>query len=205
MMMQVLSLWVSRIFHPLFMPFLAMMLVFRYNRLLTFNIPSDAQMLIVALIFAYTIFLPLMAVLFLKRIKLVQSFEMHSRDERKWAYLLSALCYYICYYILSGYSGLVIISTLMLGATIALMLLVFANLFFKISAHMTGIGGLCGIFYGLVYVFGMDYRPLIMGLFLLAGVIGWARLSLDAHKEAEIYTGFALGFCSECGLLILLG
>jgi hypothetical protein len=101
------------------MPFLAMMLVFRYNRLLTFNIPSDAQMLIVALIFAYTIFLPLMAVLFLKRIKLVQSFEMHSRDERKWAYLLSALCYYICYYILSGYSGLVIISTLMLGATIA--------------------------------------------------------------------------------------
>jgi hypothetical protein len=70
---------------------------------------------------------------------------------------------------------------------------------------MIGIGGLCGIFCGLVHVFGIDYRPLIMGLFLLAGVIGWARLSQDAHREAEIYAGFALGFCSEYGLLLLLG
>lgn len=204
-MMQALSLWISRIFHPVFMPFAAMMLVFRYNRLLTFHIPSDAQWLIVALIFAYTILLPLMGAWFLKRLKLIQSFEMHSRTERKWGYLLSGICYYICYYILSRYPGLVLVSTLMLGATNALMLLLFNNFFFKISAHMIGIGGLCGIFCGLVFVFGIDYRPLILGLFLLAGMIGWARLSQEAHTEAEIYAGFALGFLSESGLLILLG
>jgi membrane-associated phospholipid phosphatase len=59
---------------------------------------------------------------------------------------------------------------------------------------MTGIGGLTGTFLALSFKWVTDFRLLIIVLFLLAGIIGWSRLRMKAHRPVEIYIGYGTGF-----------
>lgn len=79
--------------------------------------------------------------------------------------------------------------------TIAVIGLTVVTLFWKMSAHMTGAGGLLAV----VLILGFKFHtfqvlyPLILSI-LLIGAIGSARLYLGAHKPLEIYAGFFFGF-----------
>jgi hypothetical protein len=191
---------VSGIFHPLFMPLYTLALLFNIHPGVFFNIPAKGRPMIYLMVFTYTVFLPLLTVLILKRARVIQTMEMHTRAERKWAYLVAATCYFFCYYLLIKFPGLALLSFMLLGATVGLLLLIAANFFVKVSAHALGVGGVCGIICVLIFLLGVDYSYLLMLLFLLSGWIAWARLQQEAHSEWELYAGFLLGFFSEFGL-----
>lgn len=68
------------------------------------------------------------------------------------------------------------------------------NSFWKISAHLCGIGGLCGAFFGLSWIFSANNLPLMLTLVLLSVLLGWARLECRAHTLPQLAAGFLLGF-----------
>ena len=69
---------------------------------------------------------------------------------------------------------------------------------------MTGIGGLCGSFMLLSFIWPIDLRLIRAALFLVAGVIGSARLILNVHTPAQITAGFFAGLAPQISLLILI-
>jgi hypothetical protein len=79
--------------------------------------------------------------------------------------------------------------------TVTILGLTVVTLFWKMSAHMTGAGGLLAV----VLVLGIKFQtfevlyPLLLSIFL-AGVIGSSRLYLHAHRPIEVYIGFIYGF-----------
>jgi len=81
-----------------------------------------------------------------------------------------------------------------MGMAILVLLAMVINLFWKISIHTLGIGSVSGTFFGISILLQTNLFPLIAALILLSGVVGWARLRLNAHNEAQVYTGFAVGF-----------
>ena len=58
---------------------------------------------------------------------------------------------------------------------------------------MIGISGLLGGVLAIYLRFQSNYEALIVGLVLLWGLLGFARLKLEAHTPKEIYSGTLLG------------
>ena len=83
-----------------------------------------------------------------------------------------------------------------LGGGIALGVLVGINFFWKISAHMTGLGGLAGGITGLVLELQVNLQDYFVIAVLIAGIVGTARMYLKSHSFLQIAAGWLLGFSS---------
>ena len=99
-----------------------------------------------------------------------------------------------------------------LGATIALFAAFFVNIFSKISMHTVGMGGLIGMVMITMLLYSYDsftidssylgtfqvsMNTLLMVVIVLAGLVGTARMILDAHTNKELYSGFFVGIFSQ--------
>ena len=68
---------------------------------------------------------------------------------------------------------------------------------------MIGMGGIIGSIIGISERLTIDLNNILIVLFLLAGLVGSARLYLNAHNPAQVFVGFLLG--SSCVLFLILG
>ncbi len=99
-----------------------------------------------------------------------------------------------------------VLSDMFFGLALSVFAVFFITLRYKISAHMTGIGGLIGAFVGFQVLFGAQLAPWVVLLVLVWGVIGTARLKLEAHSNGQIVAGSMLGFtCIFFSILAGLG
>ena len=78
------------------------------------------------------------------------------------------------------------------------------NYLTKISIHMVAMGGIFGTFAGLANGFHYDLWLILFILALASGLTGFARLKLNAHTEAQVYTGFAVGVFVMMGLFLFV-
>ena len=129
---------------------------------------------------------------------------METKEERRIPYLITALFFFLTFYLLRQVRLPSLIPLLLLGASLAMTITMLVNLRWKISAHMVGIGGVLGAIIGLSLRLFIDYRLLILGLILIAGIIGASRMILNAHNPGEIYAGFVVGISSQLLLFLLL-
>lgn len=151
-----------------------------------------------------TFLIPGLGVSLLKPLGLINSLEMRDKQERIGPYIITGIFYlWMFKNFMSGVVPL-LFAKFVLGATIGLFFAFFANIFFKISAHATGMGGFVGMVLLLAFEWSgasFDAGPILLSLnallvlvILLAGLVGAARLSLGAHSQAELWQGYAAGF-----------
>jgi membrane-associated phospholipid phosphatase len=67
---------------------------------------------------------------------------------------------------------------------------------------MAAVGALTGMAIGLSHYVGILFLNLVIVTLLISGVVGYARLRLNAHTPAQVYGGFALGFISVSALFV---
>jgi len=157
-------------------------------------IPSnEMQLFLLGLTFIATFLLPLLNALLLLKMKQITSLTMEARQERKIPYLTAAIFYFTESYFLMNTDVPVLVKALMFGATLLVVSVLLINLFWKISAHMVGIGGLCGVMLAISYRLQINLHVVLILLFLIAGLAAFSRLKLNAHNPAQVYVGFLLG------------
>jgi membrane-associated phospholipid phosphatase len=132
----------------------------------------------------------------------IKSLEMESNEERKIPYISTALYYFSLYYLFYNAEFPNIFKILILGASISILLTFLINFQWKISAHTIGIGGIAGAALGIIYRLHIDLYFILMIILLVSGLVAYARLKLNAHTPAQVYTGFLLGFFVELLLMI---
>ena len=160
-------------------------------------VSMPALWVIVAIVgtFLLTCLLPATAIWLLIRQGRVSSMQIYNAQERKMPYLYATIGFGFWSYLLIAilhvpiYIGLVAI-----GATVAIGIVSLINRRWKISAHLTGFGGLIG---GLMsYCLGVGLFPAWPMLLLWLGIT-WllmgARLYLNAHTPAQVAAGWLLG------------
>jgi membrane-associated phospholipid phosphatase len=151
-----------------------------------------------------TILIPLMTLLFFRFSGVITSLRMEEQKERNWPLLFGVLIYLGIFYIVQSMRLPVFIQVFLLGAIAGIILSLLINLKWKISLHMIGIGGLCGGTAVVMLVSGAGNPLLLAGIFFLAGLLGTARLYLNAHTPSQILGGFLTGFFVQFVLLFVM-
>ncbi|WP_100629335.1 PA-phosphatase [Algoriphagus formosus] len=194
-MERAIALVISIVFQPLIVPTLVFGLIL-FGVPEASSVPASFKLRIFYLIVLSTLVIPMLTIFGLRLSGTVKSLHMHTIKDRAIPFSVTTVYFLMTVYFMFKINELDPILWQSLGV-IALVVLVLTvvTFFWKMSAHMTGIGGLVAI----VVVLGLKFAnfqvlyPLLLSL-LLSGVVGSSRLYLDAHKPVEIYTGFIFGF-----------
>jgi len=194
---------VSTIFHPLFMPLLGLILVLNSSTYISSSMPLNMQWVTLLTVFVFTCLLPLLNVLYLRRKGFVNSVYLETRNERRLPYAITVIYYIILFYFLKELQLPPILYPIILGCTLATVVAFVVNFKWKISAHMIGIGGIIGMILGISERLTLNLNATLMLLFIIAGLIGFSRLRLNAHSPFQVYSGFLVGV--GCLLLSILG
>ncbi len=198
--------FISYVFHPLTMlTYIAAILLLINPYLFGKSDISQGGWLLIQ-VFLSTFALPAFAVMMMKNLGLISSFEMEERTDRIIPYIATGLFYlWVFMSVRKNNTFPQIYSVAMLGATIGLFLAFFFNNFTKISAHATGVGGLVGLMLIAMRWFSYSYcyfgEPrvtipvywILMAVLLLSGLVCSARLILKAHEPKDILQGFIVG------------
>lgn len=195
---------ISYLFHPLLLPSLGLILLFNLNEPGLWLPAADFRLFIHALTLLATFFLPLLSAILLLKLKIIDSLEMKTKEERKIPYLSAAIFFFSESYILMRLDVPVLLQAMMMGATLLILLSLVINIFWMISAHMVGIGGICGLMLAVSFRLQINLHFTLIALFLVAGLVAFARLRLDAHNPAQVYTGFLLGLAVQLIFLLTL-
>jgi len=196
---------ISILFHPLFIPLWAYLGLVWQADLILLRIPFTMVWKLAGLIFLTTFTLPFFVMLLMLQFKMVSSLHMPLRQERIAPLLVTAVFFYLTYYLLKQLNIAPVLYVYMLGATILAIIASAITLWLKISLHMIGIGALTGAYSGLAIISPDSFTLLLIVAVLISGIVGSSRLILSAHKPPEVYLGFVTGFVLMLSLFLWIG
>lgn len=189
------ALVISVVFQPLLIPTLVFGLIL-YAVPEATSIPAEFKDRIFFLILLSTLLIPMITIIGLRLSGTLKSLHMKAIQDRVIPFSITSAYYLLTVYFLYQKAELDPILWQALSLmTLAVIGLTIITFFWKMSAHMTGAGGLLAV----VLVLGYKFQtfevlyPLLCSL-LLVGAIGTSRLYLEAHRPIEIYVGLFFGF-----------
>jgi hypothetical protein len=190
-----LALLLSVVFQPLLMPSLVFGLLF-FAVPQASSIPDSFKVRLFYMIVASTLLIPMVLMLGLRWSGMIKSLHFEEKSERRTPFIMVTLFYLLTTYFLKEKTELDPILWQGMGIiAFAVALLTGITFFWKMSAHMTGIGGVLGVLAVLaIYFPSLNLAYLLVATLLLGGLVASARLYLDAHRPAEVYVGLLLGF-----------
>jgi hypothetical protein len=186
---------ISVVFYPLFVPTYGVALYCYATHTLVNPLPPIWMGIAIIGTLLFTCILPLSAIAVMMRRGDISDFQIDNSKERTMPYIYSAFgfgCWsYLMIHILEApeYIGFICV-----GATVAIALVAIINHWWKISAHLTGFGGLFGGV--MVFCIGINAIPTWGTLGLWIGIslsIVYARLRLHAHTPEQVAAGWLVG------------
>lgn len=194
-MLRQIALVISVVFQPLLIPSLVYGLVFFIVPEAS-SIPYELKGRFYSLIVLSTLLIPLITIIGFRLAGAVKSLHMATLGERYIPFTVICIYFSLTTYFLREkvefdpilWQILLVITATIVGLTVV-------TFFWKMSAHMTGLGGLLAMVVVMAAVFP-TFRPLypLLGSIILSGVVASSRLYLNAHRPVEIYAGFFYGF-----------
>ena len=184
---------ISLIFQPLLMPTYAMILLMNMD--IFSALPLRWRLIAIIGTFIFTGVLPALPIWLLMKKGEVNDLFISKREERTMPYLFSFMAY--VFWALFMWRTLqfpTFIVAMGMGSAISIFIIVFINLKWKISAHMAGVGGLCGAVFGVCYRTAINPVWLIAIILFISALVAFARLELKAHTPGQVLAGYVVGF-----------
>jgi hypothetical protein len=206
-----IATFLSVVFHPLIITTYLFGLLFLITPDLVgvgaLELPALGSLLL--LIFLNTFIAPSVIIYYFYRFGLLSSLHVDNLKERRLPYLASIIIYAFASY-LFGWRLQPIgelapqISIILAGVTVSLIFVAAISLFWKISAHATGVGGSIGILTSLLLRFDEPalFIPLLLTI-VMSGFLMSARLQLNAHTSGQIAAGVLGGIVVGAGTVFL--
>lgn len=167
------------------------------------SISDQRGVLLLLSVFTTSFMIPGFGVALMKPLGLIQSMEMRDKQERVGPYIICGIFYLWLFKNFMEGTVPLLYAKFALGATIGLFIAFFANIFTKISAHATGMGGFACMVMTLAFQWpgmSLNIGALQLSLnvvlaiaILLAGLVGYARLNLETHTPIDLWRGYAAG------------
>jgi hypothetical protein len=195
---------VSYVFHPLFMPLIMSIVLYRLAASNLAGITMKVYSFKVINIFVSTLLLPLVTVLLLKGLGLLKSLKMPDPRDRIIPLIVTMTFTFWVYLVFKNTKEPLILRSFMLGNFLGITGLFLATIFYKVSMHTAAAGGVLGLMLVLMIMSPVSmFIPILIAI-IIAGVIGTARLLLGAHTPFEIWAGYLLGLLAQVGAYFFL-
>ncbi|MGL4411032.1 MAG: hypothetical protein ACRCZM_10465 [Bacteroidales bacterium] len=193
----------STILHPLLMPTYGVFLFFFYTYLFIF--PPNYKYYLTGLVFIMTGLIPALCMLAMFKMGMVSNHEISNREERMPAYLFTISSYLFCIFLLYRFKVPIWVTTFIVGGTLSIAVNMIITRWWKISAHLTGIGAVVGSIYSMCHIQQINPMWMLITSVVLSGALGTARISLKQHTLGQVVCGFICGFtCVFCSVYFSL-
>lgn len=191
-LLDIFSGFISTIFHPLLIPTWAFIIL--GNTGFYFSVlPWSVKKSMFFVVFLSTCALPALSAGILSLNPKIKSREWKSTD-RILPLLLSAIFYYLGYIMLEKMPLFPIFNLFLIAAVLVQIALIVTSLKWNISIHMAAIGALVGGFIAISSRLHENPLLVLSMLVLVAGLVATSRLILQKNNNAEVYSGFMIGF-----------
>ncbi len=184
---QILSVF----FHPVLIPTLGFILMFRSGFYFSF-IPWEAQRFVLLVVLFSTAVLPMLAVALLA-MKPGFDLSMEKKSDRLMVFLFTAAFHYLGFVLLNRAQVYPVFKILLIASALVVIALLFVSLKWKISSHMAALGSLSGAFFTLAFRTGINPIPALILLVVVSGLTGSARIMLAKNSLAQLISGYLLG------------
>ncbi|MEG0011734.1 MAG: hypothetical protein RSA66_02665 [Muribaculaceae bacterium] len=192
--MQHIAQFFSTILSPLLMPTYGVFLALWVSILC--YLPVGTRLAVLLVIFGITCILPMIFIAVLHSFGFIKDQRLVNRKERWLPYLFIILCYLgAAFYLIHVHSPFWL-PMFMFGGGAAAIVSFIITFWWKISAHMAGIGGVVALLFRL-HIDGLgafDIMWLICVVIILSGLVGSSRMILGRHTFWQVIAGFANGF-----------
>lgn len=185
---------VSTVFSPLLVPTYGVILAMSLTFLAL--LPMTTRLLTIGMLFFITAVIPAASIMVMKRLGMVSDASLSNRQERTPPYLISAVCYLAATIYLLKVHSPDWLWLFVAAAMAALIVNVIVTKWWKISAHMTAMGGLVALLcrFQLSHVAIYNMQWWIIAAIVLTGIVGSARIYRDRHDLWQVLAGTACGF-----------
>jgi hypothetical protein len=188
----------SYLFHPIFIPIyiIAFLVYIHPSYFVGFSEKGKLQTVLISTI--NLVAFPLLTVALLKGLGFVDSIFLKTRKDRIIPYMACGIFFFWAYTVFKKQEMYPpIMASFILGVFLAASAGLIANIYFKISMHAMGVGGLLGVFIVIYNEHSMLMSWPIAIAILISGLVCTARLIVSNHTQKDIYLGLLLGFASQ--------
>ena len=202
--MNLIARIISIILQPIFIPLYGVILLTECDPILS-NLLISAKSLIWLIVFLSTGIFPAVIIGIGMRYGGITDSFISNRKQRLMPFFLTFLGYLFGAYWLHriGLDSFYIAP--IIGAAVSILIILPINHFWKISAHLSGMGGLCGGVFTFAIIYGIPSIILLVCLIILSGILGWSRIELKAHTLGQVCCGWLNGFLSvTIGWILLM-
>ena len=182
---------ISFIFHPIVMPLIAV--VFYFHKTPRF-IPEqwvDAKIISLTIL---SVFLPILIYYLLKTLGKAESIYLKSTEERIFPLLINIFIIGLIIYRVFPSYQIIELYYFFIGLLISNITALVLNITkFKVSLHMTAVGGVFMFFIGFAIHFSKNINGTLALMAIITGAIATSRLYLKAHTLKELIIGLMIG------------
>lgn len=194
-LLDIVAKGLSILLYPLFVPTYGMLLFCATYSVYFHVLPSAYWWVSIVGTLLLTCIIPITAILLLIRRGSVSDLYIEQAEERTTPYIYTVFCFaFWCYFMCSALNVPTCILLTGIGATVALIIVALVNRRWKISAHLSGLGGLVGGVMSFCMCTGIaPHIWLVISILALSLLLMYARLYLNAHTPMQVVGGFLLG------------
>lgn len=195
--LNILSRFVSWIFHPVFMPVAMVIFLSFISPENVRALDNNQKMQWLGNIIVNTLFFPMVATFLMKALGFIESIHMRNAKDRIIPLIATMIFYFWAYQVFKNINSPFLLRVFLLGNFWGLILVFLVNIFLKISMHTAAAGGAIGIVIVCTIIGKVNIIFPLLGVVFIAGLIGTARIILKAHKQIEIWIGYFVGILAQ--------
>lgn len=190
---------ISGIFTPFIIPFAVFLLLFLFSYLRI--MPTQYKLIVLGIVYCFTVLMPVFVIYLYGKFNGMTLLELSEQKKRTIPYLLAITSYLFCALMMRKLNIPSYMTGIIITSLVVMVIFMATNFWWKLSAHLAGMGILIGCIVSFSSLFG--YNPVwwLCLAILATGIVGSARIILNQHKLSETLAGFTIGLI--CSLLIL--
>ena len=196
---------ISSVFSPFYVPLVTFTSLFLFSYLNM--LPLAYRLFVLATIYAFTILLPRFTIYLYRKVNGWSSRQLGHREKRIVPYAIAFTSYVTCLILMFQLNMPLYMCGIIEASLMAIIICSVVNIWWKISTHMAGIGGIVALLYQ-IHVQGLsafDYFWLLSITMLIAGILGSARMIMRRHDLLQVVAGFINGYFCVTLLMKLFG
>lgn len=191
----------SNIFRPQYFPLVGFVALFMFTYLSL--LPMTFKALILIIVALGTLLLPRLTIRIWRQMNGLKLQHLRLRQHRAFPYLIHLLFYGLTLHLLTRFHLPFYMGGILVSSLIIQVLCLFINLWWKISIHAAGAGGITGALFAYSLIFSFNPVWWLSFSILVSGLVGSSRMLLRQHTLWQVLAGTFLGILAGfLGILI---
>ena len=187
-----IATFLTYLLHPLLAPIAGIFILTRSGTYIA-DLNPEIINLINLIVITLTLVLPVCMIPFYLYFRMIRQISIPEKHERLIPMVITLVAYLGAWFLIRRLPVSQLYGRFLLGACLSLLIVVAVSFYWKISLHMTGLGGLVGLVLALSRKLGVELMVVLLLLIIISGLAGFARLQLNAHSKSQVLAGFLIG------------